>query len=104
MYIEGIKDGDDFFREIKAAASKKPVIVYKGGLSAAGARTVASHTASMGGSRVIWQSILKQAGAIQVNDTEELAQTNLAFALLPPKAFQGHFHCRRRRRHRRYRL
>lgn len=89
MYIEGIKDGDTFFREIKAAASKKPVIVYKGGLSRAGARTVASHTASMGGSGMIWKSILKQAGAIQVHDTEELAQTSLAFALLPRKAFKG---------------
>jgi acyl-CoA synthetase (NDP forming) len=89
MYIEGIKDGDAFFREIKATASKKPVIVYKGGLSLAGQRTVASHTASMGGSRVIWQSILKQVHAIQVHDTEELAQTSLAFALLPQKAFKG---------------
>jgi len=89
MYIEGIKDGETFFREMKAAASKKPVIVYKGGLSRAGARTVASHTASMGGSGVIWKSILKQAGAIQVHDTEELAQTSLAFALLPRKAFKG---------------
>ena len=89
MYIEGIKDGEAFFREIKAAASKKPVIVYKGGLSSAGARSVASHTASMGGSRTIWQSILKQAGAIQVNDTEELAQVNLAFSLLPKKSFNS---------------
>lgn len=89
MYIEGIKDGDAFFREIKTAASKKPVIVYKGGLSTAGARSVASHTASMGGSRVIWQSILKQAGAIQVNDTEELAQVNLAFSMLPAKTFKS---------------
>lgn len=89
MYIEGIKDGDAFFREIKAAASKKPVIVFKGGLSHAGARSVASHTASMGGSRVIWQSILKQAGAIQVNDTEELAQVNLAFSLLPHRSFKS---------------
>jgi acyl-CoA synthetase (NDP forming) len=89
MYIEGIQDGDAFFREIIAAANKKPVIVYKGGLSSAGARAVASHTASMGGSRVIWKSILKQANAIQVNDTEELAQTSLAFATLPPKTFSG---------------
>ena len=42
----------------------------------------------MGGSRVIWQSILRQAGAVQVNDTEELAQANLAFAMLPPKSFR----------------
>jgi acyl-CoA synthetase (NDP forming) len=89
MYIEGIKDGKTFFREMKAAAGKKPVIVYKGGLSQAGARTVASHTASMGGSRVIWQSIIKQTGAIQVNDTEELTQASLAFAMLPPKIFRG---------------
>lgn len=89
MYIEGIKDGDAFFREIKAAASKKPVIVFKGGLSSAGARSVASHTASMGGNRVIWQSILKQAGAIQVNDKEEMAQANLAFSLLPHRSFKS---------------
>jgi acyl-CoA synthetase (NDP forming) len=89
MYIEGIKDGDSFFREIKAAAKKKPVIVYKGGLSRAGARSVASHTASMGGSGVIWKSMLKQVNAIQVHDTEELAQSSMAFALLPPKTFQG---------------
>lgn len=89
MYIEGIQDGDTFFREIKAAAKKKPVIAYKGGLSNAGARTVASHTASMGGNRVIWQSVLKQAGAVQVYDTEELTQTSLAFSLLPQKTFKS---------------
>ncbi|MDD4356907.1 MAG: CoA-binding protein, partial [Smithellaceae bacterium] len=30
MYIEGIKDGEDFFLAIKKAASRKPVIVFKG--------------------------------------------------------------------------
>jgi acyl-CoA synthetase (NDP forming) len=89
MYIEGIQDGDNFFKEIKAAANKKPVIVYKAGLSKAGARTVASHTASMGGSGIIWKSVLKQVNAIQVNDSEEMAQASLAFALLPPKTFKG---------------
>ncbi len=89
MYIEGIKDGENFFSELKATASQKPVIVLKGGLSKAGARSVASHTASMGGSRVIWQSILKQAGAVQVNDTEELAQVSMAFSILPPRSYRG---------------
>ena len=89
MYIEGINDGDTFFREIKAAAGKKPVIVLKGGLSQAGARSVASHTSSMGGSRVIWQSVLRQAGALQVHDKDELAQASMAFALLPPRSFKS---------------
>jgi acyl-CoA synthetase (NDP forming) len=89
MYIEGIENGDAFFREIKAAARKKPVIVLKGGLSAAGQRTVASHTASMGGSRTIWQSFLNQVNAIQVQNSEEMAQTSLAFSLLPQKSFNA---------------
>jgi acyl-CoA synthetase (NDP forming) len=89
MYIEGIRDGDAFFREIKATAKKKPVIVHKGGLSRAGARSVASHTASMGGSAAIWKSMIRQANAVWVNDPEEMAQTTLAFALLPPKPFGG---------------
>lgn len=88
MYIEGIQDGEAFFKEIKDAASKKPVIVYKGGLSRAGARAVASHTASMGGSQIIWKDILKQVNAIQVKDSEEMAQTALAFSLLPSKEFR----------------
>jgi acyl-CoA synthetase (NDP forming) len=54
MYIEGIEDGDAFFAAMKEVAPKKPVVVYKGGLSEAGRRAVVSHTASMGGSRVIW--------------------------------------------------
>jgi acyl-CoA synthetase (NDP forming) len=89
MYIEGIRDGDAFFQAIKAAADKKPVIVCKGGLSAAGRRTVASHTASMGGSRIIWQSVLKQVNAVTVQGQEELAQAALAFSLLPPRSFKA---------------
>ena len=89
MYIEGIKDGDAFFESIKYTIKKKPVIVYKGGLSQAGQRTVASHTASMGGSRVIWQSVLKQVNAISVQDLNELAQAALAFSLLPSGIFKN---------------
>lgn len=88
MYIEGIKDGDAFFESIKYAAMKKPVIVCKGGLSLAGNRSVASHTASMGGSRVIWQSVLKQANAMQVENINELAEAALAFSLLPKGIFK----------------
>ena len=88
MYIEGIKDGDAFFESIKYTTKKKPVIVCKGGLSEAGGRSVASHTASMGGSRVIWQSVLQQVNAIQVQDLNELAEAALAFSLLPPGIFK----------------
>lgn len=89
MYVEGIKDGDDFFQVLKSVSRKKPVVVYKGGLSAAGQRAVVSHTASLGGSRVIWPSVLRQAGAVQVEDMQEMAQASLAFALLPERPCRG---------------
>ncbi len=88
MYIEGVKDGEAFFDTLKNITQKKPVIIIKGGLSAAGSRAVLSHTASMGGSRVIWQSLLKQANAVQVNDMEEMARTTLAFTRLPARVFR----------------
>jgi len=89
LYMEGVANGDRFFRALKAAAAKKPVIIYKGGLSEAGNRAVASHTASLGGSRVIWESLIRQAGAIQVHDFQELCHACLAFSLLPRRSYRG---------------
>ncbi|MCU0577703.1 MAG: CoA-binding protein [Desulfobacterota bacterium] len=83
MYMEGVEDGSEFLQVLKDVASRKPVIVLKGGLSEAGSRMVASHT------RVIWESALRQAGAVQVGDLWELAQTSLAFSLLPVREYRG---------------
>ncbi|MFW5875011.1 MAG: CoA-binding protein [bacterium] len=88
MYIEGVEDGGAFFSTLKNTTQKKPVIVIKGGLSSAGSRAVLSHTASMGGSRVIWHSLLKQANAVQVKDMEEMARTSLAFTSLPEGTYR----------------
>lgn len=89
MYVEGIRDGDEFLNALKFTARKKPVVILKGGLSTAGSRAVVSHTASLGGSRVIWESVLRQAGAVQVRDIQEMAQTCLAFAMLPGRVYRG---------------
>jgi acyl-CoA synthetase (NDP forming) len=89
MYIEGIDDGRKFFTTLKDVAARKPVIVYKGGLSEAGNRAVTSHTASMGGSRIIWNSLLRQCNAIQVHGLQEMAQASLAFSLLPQREYKG---------------
>ena len=89
MYIEGIADGDAFFTAMKEVIHEKPVVVYKGGLSEAGRRAVVSHTASMGGSRVIWPAVLKQLNAIQVGDMREMAQVSLALSLLPGRVYRN---------------
>ncbi|MBA7572281.1 hypothetical protein ES708_14060 [subsurface metagenome] len=88
-YTEGVEDGPAFFETLRRVTRKKPVIVHKGGLSEAGGRAVASHTASMGGSRVIWEAVLRQCNAVQVTSLWELAQTSLAFAMLPERVYRG---------------
>jgi len=89
MYVEGVEDGDAFFATARAVGRRKPVVVYKGGLSEAGRRAVVGHTASMGGSRAIWEGVLRQVNAVQVQDLPEMAQACLAFSLLPPKPYRG---------------
>lgn len=89
LYIEGVEDGDRFIHAVKEAAAKKPVIIYKGGLSESGRRAVASHTASMGGQKEIWEALVRQVGAVQVHNFRELCQTIQAFSMLPPRIYRG---------------
>lgn len=89
MYLEGVDDGRRFFISLKNACARKPVIVYKGGLSEAGGKAVASHTASLGGSRVIWNSLLKQCNAVSVDSIPAMADAALAFSMLPPRPYRG---------------
>lgn len=72
MYIEGVKDGRKFFRSLKNIALKKPVVIWKAGLTEDGSRAAASHTASLAESPPIWDSLFKQTGAIPAGSRSEL--------------------------------
>jgi len=63
-YMEGVKKGNQFFELVRETTPQKPVIIWKGGLSNQGGRAVASHTASLAGSREIWDGFFRQTGAI----------------------------------------
>lgn len=78
-YIEGVKDGQRFLRALRAAASAKPVIILKGGQTEAGSRATASHTASLAGALEIFDAACRQAGALRVDDIDELIDTAVAF-------------------------
>lgn len=83
MYIEGIRDGGRFHRALNYAAQKKPVVILKGGTTPAGARAVMGHTSSLAGSRDIWESVCRQAGAIQVLNLDEMIDVLVTLMLLP---------------------
>ncbi len=85
-YLEGVADGPRFLRLLAEVTRQKPVIIWKGGASATGARMVMSHTGSMGGQAAIWQAVFKQAGAVKVRGLTELIDTLAAFSSCYPRA------------------
>jgi acetyltransferase len=82
-YIEGIKDGPGFLEALRQASRRKPVIMWKVGLTPEGARASASHTGAMAGSGDIWQGILQQSGALPVVGFEALSDALMGFSMFP---------------------
>ncbi|MBW1783006.1 MAG: CoA-binding protein [Deltaproteobacteria bacterium] len=83
-YLEGIKDGPAFLKALKETSRKKPVVLWKVGLTPEGNQAAASHTGALGGSREIWNAVVHQGGAIPVNGFDVLIDTLMGFSLLPP--------------------
>lgn len=82
-YIEGLEDGRRFFELAKNISKKKPIIIWKGGLTETGAKTALAHTGALSGSKQIWETMVKQAGIISVSSFEEMTDCLLAFSWLP---------------------
>lgn len=71
MYVEGPRDGRRFFDALRRAARLKPVVVWKGGQTEAGARAIYSHTAALATGEALWNAAMRQAGAITADSLEE---------------------------------
>ena len=71
MYIEGLREGRRFFELLRDVTRSKPVVLWNGGRTAAGARAVQSHTASLASSAAVWNAMLRQTGAIGTASMEE---------------------------------
>ena len=82
-YLEGMKDGRRFFNLSREISKKKPIILWKGGLTEAGARAAVSHTGAMAGSGPLWEGALRQAGIISARSFEDVLDCLYAFHLQP---------------------
>lgn len=78
LYIEGLKNGREFYESIKQCS--KPVVVIKGGKSDASRQAVTSHTGSLAGEAKIFSAALKQAGAIEVMTLKEMIHISKALS------------------------
>ena len=87
FYMEGFRDGRRFFHLAREVIGKKPIIIYKGGSTGAGARATLSHTASLAGCEEVFEGMCRQVGLIRA---QEAAQSfEMAEALVGQPLPQG---------------
>ncbi len=83
LYIESIKDGRRFFSATRQVSRIKPVVVLKGGRTAAGSRAAASHTGALASNVRIFNAACKQAGVVLADQPMDLLDLSAAFSSLP---------------------
>lgn len=83
LYIEDVKDGDKFIENLRKTVRIKPVLVLKSGSSPAGQRAAASHTGSLAGSKIAYETVFKQFGALQVETISDLFNYAKVFSTQP---------------------
>jgi len=71
-YVEDVKDGRGFLEVVRKITPKKPVLVWKGGLTEVGKAAAKTHTGSMAGDRNVFISAMRQAGAILIDNLEQI--------------------------------
>jgi acetate---CoA ligase (ADP-forming) len=82
-YLESIKDGANFIKAAELAAAKKPIVILKSGVTAAGGKAASSHTGSLAGADIAYGSAFKRSGIIRADTFEELFDYATAFAMQP---------------------
>ncbi|TXT58795.1 MAG: Acetate--CoA ligase [ADP-forming] [Promethearchaeota archaeon] len=82
-YLESIKDGDRFLEVLPKAARKKPIVILKSGVSAAGARAASSHTGALAGSDRAYDLAFDKCGVIRAKTIEKLFDYGEMFLFQP---------------------
>jgi acyl-CoA synthetase (NDP forming) len=83
-YIEGVRDGRRFLAVLRDAASRKPVVLYKGGTTEAGQRAALGHTASLTSSLAVFEGVCRQANAIRVDSLDAMIDVLVALRFASP--------------------
>ena len=85
-YLEGISDGERFLKVTTRVSRSKPVIIFKAGVTQAGARAVSSHTGTLAGSENAYTAAFSASGALRAEKVEDLFMLALGFSAQPPPA------------------
>ena len=72
IYMESIGDARSFLSSAREVALTKPIIVIKGGRTAAAAKAAMSHTGALAGSDEVLDAAFRRAGVLRVDGISDL--------------------------------
>lgn len=84
LVLESIADGPALVAALREVTPFKPVVILKTGRGTAGKRAAASHTAALAQDFAVAQAVLRQAGAVLVDDGLSLFDVAAALDRQPP--------------------
>jgi acetate---CoA ligase (ADP-forming) len=83
LYLESLPEPRRFLELASRIARCKPVVVFKGGRTAAGQRAASSHTGALAAGDTAVGALLAQAGVARAATLEEMFNLALAFSSAP---------------------
>lgn len=89
MYVEGVHDGRALYETACRVARQKPIVVLKGGRSAAGVSAARSHTGAIAGSYEVFSALARQGGMTEVRRSDELLPVAETLATQPLPGGRG---------------
>ncbi len=84
LVLESIADGPALVAALREVTPLKPVVILKTGRGTAGKRAAASHTAALAQDFAVAHAVLRQAGAVLVDDGLSLFDVAAALDRQPP--------------------
>src|SRR5450759_6832 len=78
-YLEQVRDPRRFLDAAKRIEGRKPLLVWKAGLTDKGRRAAASHTGAIAGNAEIWRAVVRQTGIVAVDGLADTVDTLSAF-------------------------
>ncbi len=72
LYLESFGDPRQFGHVARRVSASKPIVVVKGGSTAAGSRAAQSHTGALATPDIMSDALFRQAGVVRVDTVEQL--------------------------------
>lgn len=82
-YLESITSGDKFIKTARSAASTKPLVLLRAGITKAGMKAASAHTGGLAGDDIAYAAAFKRAGVIRAESFDALFDYAAALSMQP---------------------